>query len=90
MFHKYYDFFEEKPHVDGVVTTDELINEACRDDFEFSSLDEMFDCYANSRSIIKGELFTCYCFLKKHGLLEEYHNWRDGYEKSIDESQGRS
>ena len=78
MFDKYYDFFEEKPHVDGEVSMDEFLNEATRSDLKFNSKEDELLFYKNCQSILKSELFTCYCFLKERNELELYHGWRDG------------
>ena len=78
MYDKYYDFFEEKLHIENQVTIDELIYEATRTDLVIDDLNEKIKFLETSKTTLKNELFTCYYYLKEKGLLDEYHKYRNG------------
>ena len=72
------DYFEEKKHIDGQVSVRELIAEATRTDLKISDKDQKMNYLEMCKSVLTSELYTCYQFMKDHGMLEEYIYYRDG------------
>lgn len=80
----YYDYFEEKEHVNGEVSMDEFIAEATRKDLKFSTLAEELQYLRTSRITLINELFTCYEYLRGRDLLELYQAYCNGEELPFD------
>lgn len=74
----YYDYFTEKEHVDGEVSMDEFIAEAMRMDLKFRTMEEELQYLRTSRITLRNEILTCYEYLKEHGILEPYSQYRNG------------
>lgn len=73
----YYDYFEEKEHVDGEVTMDEFIAEAMRMDLKFRTLEEELQYLRASRITLRNEALTCYEYMKEHVFLESYAKYQN-------------
>lgn len=76
----YYDYFPSKGHVDGEVSMDEFIAESMRMDLRFQTPEEELQYLRTARTTLRNELLTCYEYLKAHGFLELYSQYRDGDE----------
>ena len=74
----YEDFFPLGEHVPGEVSMDEMISDFMRSDIGFRSKEDAIDYYKRAQSVLRDEILTCYMYLKEHGLLSEYHKFRDG------------
>ena len=74
----YKDFFPLVEHISGEVTMDEMISDFMRKDISFGSDKDALDYYKRAQSVLRDEVLTCYQYLKERGLLNEYHEYRDG------------
>lgn len=75
----YEDFFDLGEHIPGEVTMDEMICDFMRKDIRFKTDKEALDHYKRAQSVLRDETLNCYQYLKEHGLLQDYHRYRDGY-----------
>lgn len=75
---KYYDYFPQKPHVDGEVSLDEFIAEAMRTDLKFSTTDSELQYLRTSKVTLMNELLTVYQYLKENNRLSSYEAYKIG------------
>ena len=74
----YEDFFDLGEHVQGQVTLDEMICDYMRRDIRFRNDKDALEYYKRAQSVLRDEALTCYQYLKDHGLLEDFHEYRNG------------